>query len=273
MNESILIIGHPASGKTTFLAQFFTRVMQRKSSITLSKFPENINAIISAQNQLALGEETETTPAYENVKLILPINVNGERVDLVCPDYGGEQVNNLTSLMEIDDNWMGLVNSSNRWLLFIRPEKITSEYDLSISSYEEIEKTKSTTFTIPGLSDQSKFIELLQVLLYAKNKGIKHRIVIPKLFIVLNCWDELKTSNKPVQVLQERAPLLRHFIETIWEKEAFEIFGLSAQEFPLTTSEAKNKYLNELPENFGYIVDREGIQDKDITKLITIALR
>ena len=155
--------------------------------------------------------------------------------------------------MEIDNNWQKLVNSSDRWILFIRPDRITSEYDLSISCYEEIEAIKSTDFTSPGLSDQSKFIELLQILLHTKDKGIKRPILVPKLSIVLTCWDELNTKKKPVQVLQEKLPLLLHFVETVWEKEAFEIFGLSAQEFPLNNQEAKDKYQDDLPENFGYM--------------------
>jgi len=273
VDDSILIIGHPASGKTVFIIQFFIRVTKRKSSITLTKTPENIKAITDAVRRITSGEEPIPTPAEENVKLVLPIKVDGKNIDLVCPDYGGEQVNDLTALMEIDNNWKELVNGSNRWMLFIRPDKIAPEYDLSISSFEGIEKTRSTTFTSPGLSDQSKFIELLQVLLYTKNKGIRHPIVEPKLFIVLTCWDELNTTKKPVQVLREKIPMLLHFVETIWEKEAFEIFGLSAQEFPLTTQEAKDKYLNDLPENLGYMVDQGGVEDKDITKLVKMVLQ
>jgi GTPase SAR1 family protein len=104
VNNSILIIGHPKSGKTTFLAQFYTRVTKRKSSITLSKTPNNIKAITDAVKRLASGEEPITTPAHENVELVLPLNIDDEIIDLVCPDYGGEQVNNLTELMEINDN-------------------------------------------------------------------------------------------------------------------------------------------------------------------------
>ena len=273
MNNSILIIGHPESGKTTFLAQFFTRIKKRRSSIKLSKTPENIKAITDAVKMLAEGKEPTPTSADENVELVLPIKVDGINIDLVCPDYGGEQVNDLTALMEIDNNWEKLVNSSDRWILFIRPDKITPEYDLSISSYEEIETKKSTSFTPPELSEQSEFIELLQVLLYTKNIGIKHPIVAPKLSITLACWDELKTNKKPAQILQEKLPMLLHFVETVWEKGSFEIFGLSAQEFPLTTQEAKDKYLDELPENFGYMIDQEGVKDKDITKLVKMALQ
>ena len=273
VDDSILIVGQPDSGKTTFIAQFLTRVKKRKSSIKLIKTPENIKAITNAIKRLSMGEEPVTTPADENVELVLLINVDGKNIDLVCPDYGGEQVNALIELMEINENWQKLVNSSDRWIHFIRPHEITPEYDLSISSYDEIETRKSTVFKSPGLSNQSKFIELLQILLHTKNKGVKHLISVPKLSIVLTCWDELKTNKKPVQVLREKLPMFLHFVETVWEKEAFEILGLSAQEFPLKTQEAKDKYINELPENFGYMIDQEGVKDKDITKLVKIALQ
>ncbi len=273
MNDSILIIGPPDSGKTTFIAQFLTRVKKRKSSITLSKTPENIKAIKDAVNRLAMGEEPITTSADENVELVLPLNVDDQNIELVCPDYGGEQVNDITEFMEIDNYWRKLLDRSDRWILFIRSHDITPEYDLSINSYEEVTAEKSENLISPGLSEQSKYIELLQSVLYIKNKGVKQLIDTPSLSIVLTCWDELKTKEKPMEVLQKKLPMLLHFIETVWQKETFKIIGLSAQEFPLTTQEAKDKYQDELPENFGYMVDQDGNKDKDITKLVKMSLQ
>jgi len=220
-----------------------------------------------------MGEEPLTTSADENVELVLPIDVDGKGMDLVCPDYGGEQVNNITQFMEIGDNWRNLLNRSDRWILFIRPHEITPEYDLSLSSYEEIEIKQSTDMKNIGLSGQSKHIELLQSLLYAKNKGIKHPVDTPTLSIVLTCWDELKTEAKPLKILEEKMPMLLHFVEAIWDNGVFDIFGLSSQEFPLNTTQAKDRYQDELPENFGYMVDQEGKKDKDITRLVKVSLQ
>ena len=63
------------------------------------------------------------------------------------------------------------------------------------------------------------------------------------------------------------------FIGSVWDSESFEILGLSAQEFPLDNPEAKERYQDELPENFGYMVDQQGNTDKDLTKLARTALR
>jgi hypothetical protein len=272
MNDSILIIGPPNSGKTTFIAQFLTRVKKRKNSISLLKMPENIEAITDAVKQLAKGESPTPTSAGNHVKLILPIKVNDKDIQLVCPDYGGEQVNNITEFMEIDEHWTKLLGSSDRWILFIRPHSITCEYDLSKSSYEEVSAEKSVDTSSPALSEQSRFIELLQSLLYAKNIGVKELIGTPSLCIVLTCWDELDGNETPIEVLQSKLPLLLHFIETVWHREAFRVLGLSSQEFSLDTPEAKDKYQDELPENFGYMIDQGGNIDNDITNLIKICL-
>src|SRR4030042_742114 len=123
VNDSILIIGQPASGKTTFIAQFLTRVRKRKSSIKLFKIAGNIKAIQNAIDRLAMGEEPETTPSNENVELVIPIDVDGKKIDIVFPDYGGEQVNSLIELMEINENWQKLVINSDLWIHFIRPHE------------------------------------------------------------------------------------------------------------------------------------------------------
>ncbi|ATX80698.1 hypothetical protein Ga0123461_2297 [Mariprofundus aestuarium] len=272
VNDSILIIGHPSSGKTTFIAQFLTRVKKRKSSISLIKAPENIKAVADAVKKLSNGEAPTATPAGENEELVLSIQVGEKSIDLVCPDYGGEQVSDMTELMTIDDHWKKLLNNSDRWVLFIRAHTIMPRYDLSRNSYEKIDNEKHTSLRSPGLSEQSKFIELLQSMLHIKNIGLKHPISMPTISIVLTCWDELETNETPAQVLQDKLPMLLHFVETVWEKDSFEIFGLSAQEFPLNTIEAKDKYLDDLPESFGYVVDQNGAKDKDITKLVAATL-
>ena len=268
--ESILIVGHPASGKTTFIAQLYTRLGLGESKIKLLKSPENIKAIKDAVDSLAGGEEAETTSATDYAELNLNIEVNGQIIDLVCPDYGGEQVNNITALMEIDENWEKLLES-NRWLLFIRPNEITHDYDLSVTSYEDILTKKSEETIMPGLSKQSKFIELLQSMLFIKGYGIKQSIKKPSLTIVLTCWDELNTKEKPIEILQEKLPLLLDFLKTIWSDDSFRVLGLSAQEFPLKEQENKDKYLDNLPENYGYMIDIDGKKDSDITKVIQLA--
>jgi hypothetical protein len=115
-------------------------------------------------------------------------------------------------------------------------------------------------------------IELVQVLLHARGTGMKDPIDTPRLVIALTCWDELSTDSTPEEILQQKMPLFAHFIAANWLAGAFKIIGVSAQEFPLKTDEARDKYLDEMPQNFGYLVLDDNPKEKDLTRLIEKAL-
>jgi len=270
-NNEILIIGPPRSGKTTFLAQLYGRLMDKKGKLQLASAPENIDGIKSAYNRLSDGEETGSTPSTDNLEVKIPVIYEGQEFVLHCKDYGGEQVRDLVALMEYDKTWIDRAKTNDRWILFIRPSEIEHRFDLSKKGYA-VKDPKETNSPISGTSDQSQFIELVQVLLHARGTGMKDLIDTPRLLIALTCWDELSTDLTPEEILQQKMPLFTHFIASNWLPEAFKIIGVSAQEFPLKTDEARDKYLDEMPQNFGYLVLDDSPKEKDLTRLIEKAL-
>ncbi|TYA74933.1 hypothetical protein FUA24_16670 [Seonamhaeicola marinus] len=252
----------------------WARFLEKSGKVKLREMPDNITGIEKAYERLASGEETSATPAEENLNVVIPVILDDKEFDLEFKDYGGEQVSRITQLMEFDKNWENRAKTNDRWVLFIRPGEIYPIYDLSqaggapsINRLKDEESNPSQK-----LSDQYHFIELLQALLYARNTGVKSRIDTPKLLIVMTCWDELKTTSSPHEILRSKMPLFDHFVESIWDKESYKIIGLSAQEFPLDNPEAKNRYLEEMPESFGYIVLDDNPKETDITRLIEIVL-
>ena len=135
INNSILIIGPSNSGKTTFQAQLYARIQANQGRIKLLKTPQNISGIENARDRLADGLETETTPATENLEVVIPVSLEGVDFDLVCKDYGGEQVRDITQLMEYDPTWSKRAQEHDRWILFIRASEIYHHYDLNIFYY------------------------------------------------------------------------------------------------------------------------------------------
>lgn len=270
-NNEILIIGPPGSGKTTFVAQLYGRLVGKKGKLQLALAPENIDGIKSAYNRLADGVETEPTSPTDNLEVKIPVIYEGQEFVLHCKDYGGEQVRDLVALMEYDKTWIDRAKTNDRWILFIRPSEIEHRFDLSKKGYA-IKDQKETKAPSSGTSDQSRFIELLQVLLHARGTGMKDPINTPRLLIALTCWDELNTNSRPEEILQQKMPMFAHFITANWLSGAFTIVGVSAQEFPLKTDEARDKYLDEMPQNFGYLVLDDNPREKDLTRLIEKAL-
>ncbi len=271
VNNEILIIGPPKSGKTTFLAQLYGRLMDKKGKLRLASAPENIDGIKSAYDRLTDGQETEPTPATDNLEVKIPVIYEGQEFLLHCKDYGGEQVRDLVGLMEYDKTWIDRAKTNDRWIIFIRPAEIEHRFDLSKKGYA-VKDQKESNSSVSGASDQSQFIELVQALLHARGTGMKDLIDTPRLLIALTCWDELKTESTPEEILQQKMPLFTQFIAANWLPGYSKIIGVSAQEFPLKTDEARDKYLDEMPQNFGYLVLDDSPKEKDLTRLIEKAL-
>ncbi len=272
-NNNILIIGRPNSGKTTFYGQLYGRMELKKGVIRLLRAPRNLKAIHSAYERLASGLEPLATPSNEDLEIIIPVKWEEEELDLVFKDYGGEQVKRITDLLEYDKTWQIRAKENDRWILFIRPSQIYHHYDITITGYASIDTKTGSNELHNELSDQYVYIELIQALLHARGTGIKSDLDIPKLMIVFTCWDELKTDLNPREILKQKLPLFQQFIDTLWSAESVAIMGLSAQEFNLNSEEARDKYLDYLPESFGYIVYESNEQDKDLTKLIEASLK
>jgi len=274
MSKPLLIIGKPHSSKTVFIVQFYSRLQKRKSKLSLYKPVNDLSAISAAREALANGDEPEATNTERSVTLILPIQFGEEQVDLVCPDYGGEQINTILTSREVDKKWLEAIKESDNWIFFIRLNNISEQLDISKITVTEdhtqgIGEVAEIPFTI---SDQSALIELLQIFLHSKEHDYHFKNSKIKLTVVLTCWDELETEEKPKQVLQKNLPLLLNFIESNWKAEKLKIIGLSAQGFPLDNDENKKKYQIEGSENFGYLIKEDGQKTNDITELILEAL-
>lgn len=275
MGTSILLIGKPHSSKTVFLSQFYSKLQKNKSKLKLYKPVDDLSPIAGAREALASGEEPQTTPSEKSVKFYLPIQVAEKQVDLKCPEYGGEQVLSIVENRELNKEWTNSIEESDSWILFIRLNNVNKSLDISDVTYSEQhhKNSKEPVSEIEyKISDQSFFIELLQILLHAKEKDYHRLIDKPKLTIVLTCWDEMNTEEKPYDVLKSKLPLLLNFLESNWYENYLNIVGLSAQGFSLSTPENKEKYQIEGPEEFGYLVLPDGAQTIDITELIEQAL-
>lgn len=269
-NKSILIIGKPKSAKTTFLAQFVILARKDKSKVKFWKTPENIQPIEDAIKRLRGANETQTTPAESNEVILLPIKIADENISLNCPDYGGEQINEILNLREFSPQWQTLINSSSSWIFFIRPKQVEALFDLSNKSYQSsVKESKEDVKPLFKVSEQSHLIELLQMMLHIKKCSFQKEISNPKLTIALTCWDEVDEVITPNGLLAKLLPLLNQFVHLNWHKDAVNVIGISAQGFELESQVNKDKYLNEGSTKFPYVVKNNTTEKVyDITELI-----
>ena len=89
------------------------------------------------------------------------------------------------------------------------------------------------------LSDQARLIELLQILLYAQSTSDKLMGRLPRLVVLLTCWDEIESPGRPIDVLQERLPMFGDFVASNWKDCS--VLGLSALERPLDKEKTRQR--------------------------------
>lgn len=275
MNKNLLIIGKPHSAKSTFLIQFYSKLVTNKTSIKLYKPIANITAISEGRKNLSMGQETSPTPPENSSHIEFPLQLDHEQVDLNCLDYGGEQINTIITGREVNRDWATAIHGSNNWILFIRIGNLKIHGDLSdqtINSDTQRDPSESADRVPYTISDQTGFIELLQMFLHTKGHDYHEKKTNTRLTVVLTCWDELQTKELPKDVLKKHLPLFDAFLKSNWHKTNLSVLGISPQGMSLSEPKNKEKFMVEGAENFGFLIDPEGNQINDITTLISYCL-
>lgn len=270
-NTSIIILGQPSTSKTTYLSQLVMQVDSKKKAIKFRNKPDDISILKDAISRLRNGEEVQATPSDNNTIIKLPLTIDYKEIDLICPDYGGEQISHLLNVREIDSKWIDLITQSNGWILFVRPSQLTVSYDISTKNIEEAEKSESATESEFRVSDQSNLIELLQIFRNYKKLTTQQRTIEPKLLVAFTCWDELDEKASPVEYIQKQLPLFYEFIVNNWSDNSFSFVGLSAQGGKI--ADVKEDYEISGPEECAYIVEQNGSDNiYDLSLLLTKVL-
>ncbi|BCA26725.1 TRAFAC clade GTPase domain-containing protein [Metapseudomonas otitidis] len=262
--HTILLVGESNVGKTHYGAQFLKRLMVKACALKMSGAPTNLEAFNTALSCLTEGRSTNHTPAGAYVESVWPItDEDGHDAELVWPDYGGEQVRNLVTQRRIPVAWRERVLGATDWVLLIRLHSLRSEDDLFSRPLQSFAAVGDEGKTANELSDQARTVELLQMLLYLAQFHLDRPLCKPRLTILLSCWDELETTELPVDLLASRLPMLWSFVRSNWTSPT--VIGLSALERALSQTNADQEYAIRGPEEFGYVVLPNGVKSTDIT--------
>jgi len=270
-SNNILIIGGPNVGKTHFGGQLYGRLQMRNSYYKIVSPPENLLVFKEVLENLNDGKSAGHTNVSANQVLELEVeDEKGNSLLFSFPDYGGEQVKSIVNDRRINKLWADQIEKSDAWMLFMRLDEVRAIDDIINRGLpeQEILKQRSESQESMVLSTSAFYVELLQMLLFAKKTSVQAKVLNPALTIVLSCWDCIaaQVNDKlPKEVLEERLPSLYSFINTIWKENAWSVIGLSSTEKTLSNEISDADYIKLGPENFGYIITPDGKKEKDLT--------
>ena len=262
-DKSILLIGESDVGKSHYGGQLLKRLMQEDGRLRMDGAPTNLEPFRAVMAQLDAGLSAGHTPSGTYHESRWPIvDDEGRKADLIWPDYAGEQIKNLIDERRLPHLWLNRIARSSAWLLLIRLQKIRADDDIFSRPLASL-KEKGRESRKAGLSDQTRLIELLQMLAYVRSTSDNRSSRLPRLVVLLTCWDEMQSPGKPVDVLHQHLPMFGDFVASNWEDSS--VLGLSALGRRLDSEEPDDDYIDQGAEQFGYVVLKDGVSSPDLT--------
>lgn len=233
--------------------------------------PPSLTAFEKVLDALNKGRAAEHTSHDQYFESRWPIvDLEGQMIELVWPDYGGEQIRLIREQRSMSPSWRKRIEESNAWMLMVRIHNNELSDDIFSRPLERLVNTPTVDSEF-AISPQAKLVEFMQWLMYVRGTGTLRPVSAPSLLILLSCWDELPTEQQddvPADVLAARMPLLAAFLQSNWNSDALHILGLSALERALSEDSVDEEYIERGPESFGYVISSDGTRSRDLTLAI-----
>lgn len=266
----IVLLGLSSSGKTHFAGQLYGRLRRTKGNLRLrqdSGTPPDLSPLDNVLNSLASGHAAEHTQVQTWAEIALPIvDKDGKCFDLRWPDYGGEQLTNAFRQRAISELWRERLRRAVGWIVLIRLKTETVYPEVLTRLRDGPAEDSANTARVSQWDANARWVEMLQIFLHVAGHGVVDQLKMPKLAVMLSCYDELEVINKsPAEVLAERLPLVSSFIESNWNVHKASVWGLSALGVELDKDSCNEHFIDEGPETLGWIVDPAGNRSSDLT--------
>ncbi len=262
-DKTILLIGESDVGKSHYGGQLLKRLMQEDGRIRMDGAATNLEpfeAVVASLDRGLAAAHTATTTYHESHWPV--VDDRGRRANLIWPDYGGEQIKDIIDKRELPYAWLHRIGQSSGWLLLIRLQKTRTEDDIFSRPLRFLKENSRETEN-ERVSDQARLIELLQVLAFAWFSSYARKVALPRLVVLLTCWDEMESPETPSGALRDRLPMFSDFVASNWQECA--VLGLSALGRSLGRQEPDEEYVNKGSEHFGYVVLENGERSSDLT--------
>ncbi len=239
MMDQALLVGLPASGKTTFIAALWHVIVSQDVDGALAL--EVMDAPVDHLNELVdrwlrFEEANRTSSSAEHASAIRIRSGGGELItEIVVPDLAGESIQRSV----VDRQWTGdfaeFVRGSTGVLLFVHPEKIREHWSITDAVDIAGEETQSSVnpelagesaaseWTADKVPTQVELVDLLQLLCEHIDK--QHF----RLAIIVSAWDLVNDQGRPSDWLAKQFPLLEQFLISARSRLDLRVYGVSAQ--------------------------------------------
>jgi hypothetical protein len=262
----VLLIGGSDMGKTHFATVLVEKWTRGIGELQLESRPEDLKIFDEARQRISNGLVAKHTAAATAAEVAFQLRAkDGQSVELVLPEYGGEKLSEIARMRRVNPWWLERLRASPAWLLLLRLSRIRRHQDI-LDRLRRVPEKGAVEKPAPSAWDGGAYwTELMQILLDGAGCSILEPLKRPRLAVVLSCWDELgeeEQKRPPTELLQREAPLLFEFLSANWSPAALSVWGLSSLGRALGDKEPNEDYVDLGPAAQGYVVDPQGRQER-----------
>jgi hypothetical protein len=272
---TVLMVGMPQSGKSTFLAALWYAVRNpdRTSAVVLERLPEQmpfLNELV--EDWLHCREATHTSAAMTHDVRLQLRGPNGTVGNFAFPDYSGEYVRDAWVTRRWPGDLAEFVRSASVVMLFVHPHQIREHMTV-----EGANRNRAALETGPPdperaareydprlVPTQTQLVDFIQ---FVQQRSRSR--VLP-IAMIISAWDVVPRAQLPAEWLAARMPLLHQFLSSNADRLPTAVFGVSAQGDDWKTTQATS--LEVEADQRAWIIDMSGNRESDITLPLAWAL-
>lgn len=236
-SNQFVIIGLPATGKTSFLAALWYLVQHSEVEhrLTLERMEGDSRHLNQISSLWASFEVVPRTPtgSERTVSMVLNDTVTKKTITLTFPDLSGESFISQWVERHFTVSYDEFLKESVGGVLFIsplnyrKPVRIASAIPLlkEMGAANEEDDDSSVAWDPVQAPTQVQLVELLQFIADREYFQPPFRLAL-----VISAWDQLKgLLSSPTKWLADEMPFLFQFLESNRRLFDFIVYGVSAQ--------------------------------------------
>ena len=238
--KTILMLGYPATGKTTFLAALWYVLNNNNEvpgSLRLMSLGSNREYLNAIMDKWLTYEDVGRTPPSSETTVSLDVSLaDGVQIELLFPDVSGERFRQQFEDRMAAPEFFEKIGVSFGGLLFIHSDRIDTAMTISqrdtlaaiaeggSSDNDDNVPEEIHAWDPSRAPTQVKLVDLLQVLVSAP--GVRRPF---RLAVIVSAWDLIGCQfRKPSRFLISRLPLLHQYLESNPAAFKYSIYGVSA---------------------------------------------